>query len=992
MRWNKPILLLISVVLLVAMTVGAFAKEGIDKRGVQVSKTMKADYTFLDINQIECYIQNDGTFGENPQTGGDGFYFPRGQRTLSIIYTAGLWLAGMVNNEIRTAVSCYGSEFQPGSILADHNADETTLEKYKIYKYNAGDVVEADAIAQGCPGEVLGDQMCFYVCNDAQSHSGMWKTPPMKIELQATSFAFNRTGALGQTIFLKFKIVNKGTDTIDSTFVGVFFDPDLGNANDDATGCDTTLGIGYVYNGDGFDEKYGVGVPALASDFFQGPIVSAPGQDAVLPDGTVIPDSRILPMTAFFVYINGSPLAGMTDPNAAAGTAPQEAYYFMNGFRGNGQPWEDPVAGNTPFPFAGDPVADTGWLIKHISVPKDVRMGNASGPFTLAPGDEQDVVVGLVVGVGTDNLSSVTVMKFYDKAAQQAYDMNFELPAPPPQPLVNVAELDEEIVLTWDATAADFSDGGYEFEGYNLWQGEGEAGPWTRIATFDKINGLTTIWDQNYSVAIGALVEMPVQFGVDAGLNYKFHVTKDYLNNTPLINVKRYYFAVTGYAYNPAGVPKVLENAQVAYLCIPQKPVLDVAYHSAYGDLLPVTRVAGSGSIDVEPYIIDPTAVIPADYQLRVESDSTYALWRGSTVLWSGKTNDAMNEDYEVADGIQVKVGGFTFETPEDYAGITFVPEAASARFDYTNYAYFGYPANALGSWGVGTEDVSLLQSDIELRWTGEYGDPVVLNGKNCIPVKEGTGSIATCVGGRNLSAANNPFNPNYGTNEYFPIRIPFEAWDMENNIQINTFVYDRSQTTAQDPFYAFFPTNRTYFWTNALPYRETVIDVDNVSTNEGDYNTWSHVLYLSTWEKGDIVRISYMNPVVAGSDKMGFSTRGLEPTQTAETAAERLDDINVFPNPYFGHNKAEGTFYTQFVTFSNLPEDDCTIRIFTLAGSLVQTLVHNNGTPFERWYLQNEEEVPVASGMYLVHVETGYGNKILKLGIINRESYYQHL
>ena len=99
-----------------------------------------------------------------------------------------------------------------------------------------------------------------------------------------------------------------------------------------------------------------------------------------------------------------------------------------------------------------------------------------------------------------------------------------------------------------------------------------------------------------------------------------------------------------------------------------------------------------------------------------------------------------------------------------------------------------------------------------------------------------------------------------------------------------------------------------------------------------------------------------------------------------------------MYPNPYFGHNKMEGTFYSQFVTFNNLPEDDCVIRIFSLGGSLVTTIDHNNGTPFERWYLLNENEIPVASGMYIVHVETKYGDRILKLGIINREAYYQHL
>ena len=126
-------------------------------------------------------------------------------------------------------------------------------------------------------------------------------------------------------------------------------------------------------------------------------------------------------------------------------------------------------------------------------------------------------------------------------------------------------------------------------------------------------------------------------------------------------------------------------------------------------------------------------------------------------------------------------------------------------------------------------------------------------------------------------------------------------------------------------------------------------------------------------------------------SDTYDISTAGLEMTKSADIAKDRLESINVFPNPYFGHNVAEDNFFTQFVTFNNLPEE-CTIRIFSLSGSHVMTIVHDNGTPFERWYLLNEEQLPVASGMYIIHIETEFGDKILKLGVVNREGRYQHI
>ena len=38
------------------------------------------------------------------------------------------------------------------------------------------------------------------------------------------------------------------------------------------------------------------------------------------------------------------------------------------------------------------------------------------------------------------------------------------------------------------------------------------------------------------------------------------------------------------------------------------------------------------------------------------------------------------------------------------------------------------------------------------------------------------------------------------------------------------------------------------------------------------------------------------------------------------------------------------------------------------------------------RWDLRNNGGVPVASGMYLAHIETDYGDKILKLAIMQPE------
>ncbi|NUO84334.1 T9SS type A sorting domain-containing protein, partial [candidate division KSB1 bacterium] len=94
--------------------------------------------------------------------------------------------------------------------------------------------------------------------------------------------------------------------------------------------------------------------------------------------------------------------------------------------------------------------------------------------------------------------------------------------------------------------------------------------------------------------------------------------------------------------------------------------------------------------------------------------------------------------------------------------------------------------------------------------------------------------------------------------------------------------------------------------------------------------------------------------------------------------------NVGVFPNPYFAFNPQETTRLSRFVTFNNLPET-ATIRIFNLAGQLVARLDKSDASQFIRWNLLNLSNLPVASGMYIAHVDMPAlgATKVLKLAII---------
>jgi len=134
-------------------------------------------------------------------------------------------------------------------------------------------------------------------------------------------------------------------------------------------------------------------------------------------------------------------------------------------------------------------------------------------------------------------------------------------------------------------------------------------------------------------------------------------------------------------------------------------------------------------------------------------------------------------------------------------------------------------------------------------------------------------------------------------------------------------------------------------------------------------------------WAAGDMFKINASH-VNAPADVFSF-TAPAAATPTAVTKKEDLDKINVVPNPYYGTHSGEIDPFNRWVQFTYLP-DKCTIRIFDLAGSLIRKLEKNDATTtLLQWDLKNEYQLPVASGIYVYHVEVpGLGNKVGKMAI----------
>jgi hypothetical protein len=148
---------------------------------------------------------------------------------------------------------------------------------------------------------------------------------------------------------------------------------------------------------------------------------------------------------------------------------------------------------------------------------------------------------------------------------------------------------------------------------------------------------------------------------------------------------------------------------------------------------------------------------------------------------------------------------------------------------------------------------------------------------------------------------------------------------------------------------------------------------------------------------EGDVANIVTRKPFLS-SDEFEFSTA--LPGVDTSNPDSLLDLIRVVPNPYVVTNRFEplNPFSTgrgpRLIKFTHLPPQ-ATVRIFTVSGRLVQVLRRNEGSndallPADLlngtldWDLQTRDNLTVAYGLYLYHVDApGIGEKTGTFAII---------
>ncbi len=400
----------------------------------------------LDVGDVFARVFNTGSlFFGNTTTSGDGYLVPQATAR-SPIFAAGLWVGGRVGGEVRFAGSRYDSfTFWPGPLGTDGAPPANCAAFDRIYRVSRADVAAyegggtptadlaewpvalgADVIdGDGTPGnydlaggdrpKLYGDEDVFWVMNDVGGPRPLSATPnPIGIEVQVTGAAFDSPdAALNQMTLYRYRLVKRGPGTLADARMGLFMDPDVGNAVDDYVASDPARGLGIAYNADNNDEGpagYGTAPPAVGVDFL---------------DGT----SAMM----YFENLAGGPT---TDPQTGA-----ESYNYLLGLWKDGTPMREGGNGYGPqtgavttYAFSGDPVTGAFWSEGNTNgsgasnPPGDRRLVAVAQPFSLAPGETRDIVVALPFAQGTDRFDSITRLRATDDAIQTAYEAGLLFP------------------------------------------------------------------------------------------------------------------------------------------------------------------------------------------------------------------------------------------------------------------------------------------------------------------------------------------------------------------------------------------------------------------------------------------------------------------------------------------------------------------------------------------------------------------------------------
>jgi hypothetical protein len=460
----------------------------------------------VDTSNVAASVNSSGALFRGID-GMSGFEFPKGSG-VHTMYSSALWLAAMdQNNQLHTAAAKFGmdqEDFYPGPLTVDGTASTTAsvMETYdRVWLANATDVErhllflesvnngtfndlfpdgyqapqwfnEWPAMGDVAAGQDLflapfmdydgdlvyvpengdyplfpGDECAYFIMNDRGGVHELSQGEPLGVEIHCFVYSFNDAldQALNNSIFVRYEIINRSTQSFSDVYAGIWSDLDIGNPTDDYVGSHVSAAAYYGYNGDSFDEAsavslgYGAEIPVQAVAILNGPLLPANEADDELPAalegyetygaygtgfGDGVMDNERLGLTSFLYHVSGTnPVSG--DPNTANDfynyltSTWQDGSLVVHGGNGNGSSTSVPskymFSGTSDPAFLGTSGVEVdAWTEETaLNMPSDRRGMGAMGPFELAPGAHQTIDV-VYAAIAHESTSSTVEQQVED--------------------------------------------------------------------------------------------------------------------------------------------------------------------------------------------------------------------------------------------------------------------------------------------------------------------------------------------------------------------------------------------------------------------------------------------------------------------------------------------------------------------------------------------------------------------------------------------------
>lgn len=580
----------------------------------------------------------------------------------------------------------------------------------------------------------------------------------------------------------------------------------------------------------------------------------------------------------------------------------------------------------------------------------------ASGPFYLATEKTERFSLALAFGADLHQMSKTVAV------VQTIYDANYQFSTPPPTPTVKAYAGDGYVTLTWDNMAEDAFDpitNTNDFEGYKIYrstdesfldpqiiydaQGIGLLGPGKPMAVYDLADGVL-----DYSTI--SVEGLQYYLGSDSGIK---HIFKD----TTVVNGQRYFYAVTAYdrgieAKNvyPSESSISVNQTLRGGIILPKNVV--IAYPNAKapgykaGTFTKLEHAQGYGAGSVVLQIPNPD-ILPKNHTFEIRFKSP---------------KDSIKADsYELYD-VTVRQTDTVFTGGKDFIGL------------------------GQGPVGMGILPVVSTIPDLE---ADTINSGFMANSKSNLVLKSRISKT---------SVPNNAVRPNYPAD----YSIIFDDVVVDTSIAAPSVprVFTKFKIVGRAKDGVEFPVDFRFYDSDGnqtISRENEFIDILAVNSNGTRTPVWRTTVdsvngpkYANAVfpRKGDAYKIA-VNVPFNQTDIYRFVTDSSFIDEGLQRAAYAQKPY-VVPNPYLGMASFEQAPYAttgrgdRKIEFRGLPVN-CTVRIYTITGELVQTLYHDSG--FQNsisWNLRSRDNLEIAPGLYIYHVEAqGVDDYIGKFAIV---------